>query len=358
MSIEYPWQWDITDLENLIGQPESLRLEFKDAKLLDLQIRGNDVNKIVTKLSKEVSAFANTEGGTLIIGIEEDRKSRPRVASKISGVDPDYWNPEKLQQSISSNISPPLPGIRVQPVYLDEERSSCVYIIHVPAGTTAYQAKDYIYYGRSEYESKALPDHEIRMRMFREKLPEAEVIIQKASVFEKEIDLESEIKTDTYTRNNYAMWIQPEEPKAAASKWKKKIKAYSFEVLLKNIGEMTIRSFRCEVEFKKSAFLEKHVSQKALVSRQFFCKDGWQMLRNDSFGMFTSEKSSERPKMQVNIYPDDTYDLGAFNFNLPSEAEVSEDDLILKWKLYLEDRSPCEGEIAIREALFKPTSQS
>jgi hypothetical protein len=36
-------------------------------------------------ISKEVSALANTEGGELFLGIDEDKKSKPRVATSIDG---------------------------------------------------------------------------------------------------------------------------------------------------------------------------------------------------------------------------------------------------------------------------------
>jgi hypothetical protein len=154
--------WSESDLIALIGQSESIRREFKSGRLFD----GNQESKWVEQLSKEVSAFANTEGGELFLGIDEDKKSKPRVATSIDGV-PSGIAPERLQQLIEGNVSPYLPGIRVNRVPLSSNPERIVFIIKIPQGSTAYQANDGRYYGRSEFEAKYLPDHEVRLRMSR-----------------------------------------------------------------------------------------------------------------------------------------------------------------------------------------------
>ena len=72
------------DLQRLLGQFESIRLEFKASALL-----AQPTDRIVKQLTEEVSAFANTEGGMLIIGISEGKSGRKSVAVEIDeGVDP------------------------------------------------------------------------------------------------------------------------------------------------------------------------------------------------------------------------------------------------------------------------------
>lgn len=53
-----PWNWDESDLQALIGQSEDYHLEFKEASLLK-----SDNEATAKNLTKEVSAFANAEGG-------------------------------------------------------------------------------------------------------------------------------------------------------------------------------------------------------------------------------------------------------------------------------------------------------
>ena len=72
-------------------------------------------SKWIAKISAEVSALANTEGGELFLGIDEDKRSKPRVATDIDGA-PISLATERLQQLIEGNVSPYLPGIRVHRV--------------------------------------------------------------------------------------------------------------------------------------------------------------------------------------------------------------------------------------------------
>jgi predicted HTH transcriptional regulator len=169
--------WTEADLNDLIGQPESIRREFKSGRLFDR----NQESKWVEQLSKEVSALANTEGGELFLGIDEDRNSKPRVATSIDGV-PSEIAPERLQQLIEGNVSPYLPGIRVKRVPLSKQPNKVVFIIQIPPGSTAYQANDGRYYGRSEFEAKYLPDHEVRLRMSRGKVARGTILARLVAV--------------------------------------------------------------------------------------------------------------------------------------------------------------------------------
>jgi hypothetical protein len=154
--------WNEADVQALIGQSESIRREFKAGLMFDRK----QESEWVKELSIEVSALANTEGGDLIWGIQEDGKTVPRVGKAIDGL-PKTLDPQRLQQLIEGNVSPYLPGIRFHRVKLTEPVDRVVYVIQVPQGSTAYQANDRRYYGRSEFEAKPLPDHEVRLRMMR-----------------------------------------------------------------------------------------------------------------------------------------------------------------------------------------------
>ena len=78
-----------------------MRLEFKSS-----QIFSKKEDEIANDLSREVSAFANPEGGVLVIGIQEDGKKPMKAAFIDQGIEVQTWNPERVQSKIEGNISP------------------------------------------------------------------------------------------------------------------------------------------------------------------------------------------------------------------------------------------------------------
>jgi predicted HTH transcriptional regulator len=74
---------DLVDLINL-KQEESLQLDFKRAESLDSTERRK------AEISKDVSAFANSAGGTIVYGIGESA-GEPHVAEIFSPIDP-VWS--------------------------------------------------------------------------------------------------------------------------------------------------------------------------------------------------------------------------------------------------------------------------
>src|SRR6266404_5945499 len=166
----FPWnpsQWTEQYLLSLVGQPESGRLEFKAGKAL---AKREDKDRFMRdQLSPAVSAFANSEGGIIVIGMDEERATKPRVASQLDGIVIGAGNaiesPEQFQQMVDSCISPFLPGMALRRVPLSGQMQGQVaLIVHVPQGSTAYQTRDHLYYSRSEFETKSMPDHEVRLR--------------------------------------------------------------------------------------------------------------------------------------------------------------------------------------------------
>lgn len=160
--------WTDKDVQDLIGKEENLRLEFKSGALMD-----KSESAWTADISKEVSALANSEGGVLVIGISEVKQGQIKIADKVDGaVD---IGRDQLQSKIEGNLSPYLPGIRVHRVHMPNLAPRVVYVVAVPQGSTAYQASDRKYYGRSETQVGALPDHEIRLRMMRGRIARATI---------------------------------------------------------------------------------------------------------------------------------------------------------------------------------------
>ena len=119
---------DVATLEALVenGVPEGKTLEYKRELSL-----GSDEGK--RKFLATVCAFANADGGDLVIGLEED-KGAPM---KLLGQENANIDREKvrMEQMLRSGLEPRVPGIEIHPVALGNEK--WVVIVRVPASWTA-----------------------------------------------------------------------------------------------------------------------------------------------------------------------------------------------------------------------------
>ena len=100
---------------------ESLRLEFKRSCY-----GKTDASK--RELLKDVSAFANSHGGHLVLGIEEKRGSASNIVG-ISNIDQDA-EILRMEQIIRNGIEPSIAGVRIKSVLLDSDNH--VIIIRIP----------------------------------------------------------------------------------------------------------------------------------------------------------------------------------------------------------------------------------
>jgi hypothetical protein len=149
------------------GLEETLTLEYKASPALSRQ------SKEVQELCKDVSAMANSAGGLIIYGIEEDKKTHKPVRVD-DGVTDEKITREWIQQIISSNVHPRIDRISVQRVPLSD--TGFGYVISIePTLNGPHQAPDKKYYKRFELEAKPMDDYEIRDIMRRATTPELEV---------------------------------------------------------------------------------------------------------------------------------------------------------------------------------------
>ena len=294
--------------------------------------------KWVANISLEVSALANTEGGELFLGIDEDRKTKPRVASRVDGV-PATLAPERLQQLIEGNVSPYLPGIRVYRVLLSSEPGRAVFVIQIPAGSTAYQANDGRYYGRSEFEAKYLPDHEIRLRMNRGKVARGTVLCHvtaelgiagenriRAEVETRRARRESPSELEVELRNPDGTLVFAESDVQDAMTLlsaQTAPDAIAVDFVFRNDGELTIRAPSLELR----QICKPHLVDEMLVQVTRF-----------------------EPRLNMEnaiIYPGDEriIERARLTLNWKREATLADGDLILSWKIFLDNSAPSFGDI-------------
>lgn len=156
------------DLENLIaeGITESLTLEYKGSPALAKDSKSRD------ELCKDVSAFANSAGGQIIYGIEEDKN----VPTKLDeGADPSITK-EWIEQILDLRIQPRIEGLVIKPVQLAKGFG---FVLTIPQATSRapHQAPDKKYYKRQNFQSLPMEDYEIRDTLRRATTPALQVTL-------------------------------------------------------------------------------------------------------------------------------------------------------------------------------------
>jgi hypothetical protein len=116
------------------------------------------------EISKDVSAFANSEGGDIVYGVSELGRPPSRFGDIDSGIDASVITPEWLEQVINSRVQRRIDNIRIKPITLRRTRPGrYAYIVHIPASTNApHQATDKKYYKRFNFHSVPMEDYEVR----------------------------------------------------------------------------------------------------------------------------------------------------------------------------------------------------
>ena len=96
---------NINDLQALITNEvqESIHLDYKDSRALNKSKRH--------EIAKDVSAFANSDGGVIIYGITEDQHLPKQLDE---GVDHSVFSREWLEEVIGSNVNPTIDDIIIK----------------------------------------------------------------------------------------------------------------------------------------------------------------------------------------------------------------------------------------------------
>src|SRR5271166_5770085 len=170
-----PIAWDESAVMACIsGQvKESLSLDYKRCDALNVSD-----DKARTEISKDVSAFANSAGGTLIYGVVEDSNHLPEKLDV--GYDLHIVTREWLENIITSTIHPRINGVIITQVELAGTSTGRVlYVVEIPQSDTAHQASDLRYYKRHNFKCQPMGDYEIRDVMNRAVAPNLQVQVHR-----------------------------------------------------------------------------------------------------------------------------------------------------------------------------------
>ena len=141
---------------------ENVHLEFKEARALNIKD-----DKVKENISKDVSSFANSDGGIIIYGIKEAEHK----AKEFSFIDGNEITKEWLEQVINSRIQRVIDGIRIFPIRIGKKISQTIYVVKIPISNDApRQASDNKCYKRYNFQSVPMQEYEVR-QLYERKLP-------------------------------------------------------------------------------------------------------------------------------------------------------------------------------------------
>jgi hypothetical protein len=146
----------LEDIQNLINNKikESLTLEYK-----------RELGDNNTKIAEDVSAFANTSGGTIIYGIREDGGLPASINwIKSKGVK------ERIENIALSNIQPKAEGIAINPIENPKDASQAIFVVNIQESLEAPHMVEHRYYKRYNFQSVPMEDNEVKNAMFKKGL--------------------------------------------------------------------------------------------------------------------------------------------------------------------------------------------
>lgn len=148
--------YSVEDLQKLIQDQieESINLDYKSAKSLDK----SDSKK--REIAKDISAFANSDGGIIIYGMQEENHK----PISIDFADGELFNKEWLENVIDSNIQQKIQGIRIFPIRIDSNIKKTVYVVKIPASSEApHISADKKFYRRYNFKSVPMEEYEVKL---------------------------------------------------------------------------------------------------------------------------------------------------------------------------------------------------
>jgi hypothetical protein len=161
-------EWTEADLQALIDGDvqESLTLDYKRS---DALARTNESR---SEIAKDVSAFANSVGGRIVYGIEEQANRAVRIDGGCR--DPKITR-EWIEQVLSSTIQPRVQGLTIRPIPV--AAGGTAYVIDIPQAVALapHQAPDRKYYRRFNFQSEPMYDYEVRDALRRSMIGQPDV---------------------------------------------------------------------------------------------------------------------------------------------------------------------------------------
>src|SRR5258708_6776265 len=103
--------WNLEKIQALLTTQveENIHLDYKAADALVLSEGKKN------EISKDVSAFGNSDGGVIIYGVREYTGEKEHLPEKLDPVNRQHVSKETLEQIINQRISPRIHGLIIHP---------------------------------------------------------------------------------------------------------------------------------------------------------------------------------------------------------------------------------------------------
>ncbi|HRG18647.1 MAG TPA: ATP-binding protein [Flavobacterium lutivivi] len=276
-------EYDIETIKSFIDNEieESIHIEFKSSGALSK--KDNEKKEV----SKDVSAFANSDGGIIIYGIEE----KNHKAHAFSWIDGNEFTKEWLEQIISSTVNRNIPDLKIYPIRNNSKITESIYVVQIPISIDApHMSRDKKYYRRFNFESVAMEEYEVR-QLYGRKV-KSKLLLDQITLIKEKTNNDDELE-------------------------------YVIEVNIYNDGEKMEENYKVNLYFLNAPF----------STRVFIDNSGTG--KNIAFTRMEENRFKASIKGEIPIYPNETLNSVRINFAFNKERlnEVIE-NLKLEVRLY------------------------
>jgi len=165
------------------------------------------------EIAKIVSAFLNSDGGLLVLGVSEQRlKDKTGKILDVRVLPSEItWGPpsltkEKLEHVLKARVQPGDNAIFIVPVRNPNQQAQCIFLIDVPKSKIGPHMANYRFYIRSNFESKPMEYWQVADMFKRNWIQKAELATYVYGPLYNEID--SFLNRRKYTKANVIRFTQ------------------------------------------------------------------------------------------------------------------------------------------------------
>ncbi|MDH2902214.1 MAG: ATP-binding protein [archaeon] len=149
----------LKDASGVTGSDVESFIQKKIEENLNLDYTRIDAFNNKEDITKEVSSFANSDGGLMILGVEEKDENGHKVPDKITWGRADL-SKEKLESILTSNVQPSIVGVRIFPIR--NQSREVIFLIDIPQSENRpHMSSDHKYYRRQNFQKLPMQHFEV-----------------------------------------------------------------------------------------------------------------------------------------------------------------------------------------------------